>query len=314
MGPVALRSLPIKRKRALLIASTETSPSLLAAARDLLTLTKPRLSALVLATAAGGMYLAPGELVPIRAILSVLAIAGAVGAANVFNCYIERDSDRFMARTRGRPLPAGRMEPGVALGFGIMLIGLSVPLMMLAGNPLTALLGFIAFVSYVFVYTPLKAHSTVALLVGGLPGALPPLMGWTVVTGRLDAGGLALFALLFAWQMPHFLAIALFRQREYQAAGLTVTPLESGDASSRWQLLAWTVVLLAVSVLPTTLGFAGTLYLVSAVVLGLIFVGFGMWGVVRRLGAPWARKTFAYSLVYLTALFAVLMLDGGPRV
>ncbi|HLT31685.1 MAG TPA: heme o synthase [Myxococcaceae bacterium] len=283
--------------------------------RDLVSLTKPRLSTLVLATAAGGMYLAPGSVVPVRAILSVLAIAGAIGAANVFNCYIERDSDRFMARTRNRPLPAGRMEPGVALAFGLLLILIALPLLMLAGNPLTALLGFIAFTSYVFVYTPLKAHSSLgALLVGGIPGALPPLMGWTVVTGRLDAGGLALFALLFAWQMPHFLAIALFRQREYHAAGLTVTPLESGDTSSRWQLLAWSLVLLGVSVLPTTLGFAGVTYLVSAIVLGSVFVGFAVWGVVKRLGAPWARRTFAYSLVYLTAIFAVLMLDGGPRV
>ena len=288
--------------------------SLLAAARDLISLTKPRLSSQVVFTAAGGLYLAPGEMSTPRMVLTMLTIAATVGAANAFNCYIERDSDRFMARTRNRPLPAGRMEPSVALGFALLLALLAVPSMVLTVNRLTGLLGLIAFASYVFVYTPLKAHSQVAMLVGGLPGALPPLMGWTAVTGRLDAGGLALFALLFAWQMPHFLAIALFRQREYAAAGLTVTPLEHGDVSTRWQLLAWTVALLPISLLPTYLGFAGWFYFAAALLLGLGFIGLAVKGVAGRLGAPWARKTFAYSLVYLCTVFAVLLLDGGTQV
>jgi len=295
-----------------LIARTE-SQSFVADLGDLISLTKPRLSTMVLATAAGGLYLAPGDISPLRAVVALITIAVTIAAANVLNCYIERDSDRHMARTSNRPLPAGRMEPAVALGFGLMLVLVAVPLMSLMVNRLTGLLGAIAFVSYVFVYTPLKAHSSVAVLVGGLPGALPPLMGWTAVTGTLDAGGLALFALMFCWQVPHFLAIALFRQREYEAAGLTVTPLESGDASSRWQLFAWTLALLVSSVVPTWLGIAGNVYLVVAVLLGLGFIGLALHGAVRRLGPPWARKTFAYSLVYLTGILVVLMLDAAPR-
>lgn len=296
-----------------MIARTESQPqSFVGALRDLIALTKPRLSSMVLATAAVGMFLAPGEIGAFRMVVALISIAVTIGAANVLNCYIERDSDRFMARTSNRPLPSGRMEAGVALGFGLTLVLLALPMLSLAVNSLTSLLAAIAFVSYVFVYTPLKAHSTIAVLVGGIPGALPPLMGWTAVTGRMDEGGIALFALMFCWQVPHFLAIALFRQREYEAAGLVVTPLESGDSSSRWQLFAWTIALLVSSVFPTTLGIAGYLYLAVAIVLGLGFSGIALYGAVRRLGPPWARKTFAYSLIYLTGTFLFLLLDATP--
>ncbi|HET9157381.1 MAG TPA: protoheme IX farnesyltransferase, partial [Myxococcaceae bacterium] len=149
---------------------------------DLVSLLKPRLSSLVLCTLAGGMWLAPGELSVARWVATLLGTAGTVGAANALNCWIERDRDRFMARTRMRPLPSGRMESGVALGFGILLAVFSLPLLALASNGLTGCLGFVALVSYVAAYTPLKPRSWTAVLVGGIPGALPPLMGWTAVT------------------------------------------------------------------------------------------------------------------------------------
>jgi protoheme IX farnesyltransferase len=279
-------------------------------ASDLLSLTKPRLSSLVLATTAGGMWLAPGELSLARVLVTLLATAGTVGAANALNCYLERQSDRFMARTQKRPLPSGRMEPALALGFGLSLAGVSLPALALGANLLTAALGLVALLSYVLVYTPLKSRTSAAMLVGAVPGALPPLMGWTAVTGQVDRAGFVLFSILFLWQIPHFLAIALFRKEEYAAAGLKSVPIERGDESSRAQLVLYLVALVPMTMLPYQLRVAGGWYLGVAAVLGLAFLGLGAWGFFRQLGKPWARQTFFFSLLYLTGLFAALMLDS----
>jgi protoheme IX farnesyltransferase len=280
-------------------------------ASDLLSLTKPRLSGLVIATTAGGMWLAPGELTVSRILVTLLAVSGTVGAANALNCYWERHSDRFMARTRNRPLPSGRMEPAVALGFGLLLAGVSLPSLALGANLLTAGLGLVALLSYVLMYTPLKPRTSTAMLVGAVPGALPPLMGWTAVTGQIDAGGYVLFAILFLWQIPHFIAIALFRKDEYAAAGLKSVPLERGDDASRLQLVLYIVALVPMTLLPFQLHIAGAWYLAAAVLLGLSFLGLGAMGLFRRLGRSWARQTFLFSLLYLAGLFAALMLDSG---
>lgn len=287
--------------------------SLSSTASDLISLTKPGLSSLVLITAAGGMFLAPGPLGPVRALVTLLATAGTVGAANAFNCYMERHSDQFMSRTRNRPLPAGRMDPATALWFGLSLAAVSLPALVLGANLLTGMLGLIALLSYVLAYTPLKARTSAAMLVGAVPGALPPLMGWTAVTNSVDAGGFALFAIMFLWQMPHFLAIALFRKEEYAAAGLKSVPLERGDESSRAQVVLYLVALVPMTLLPFQLHIVGAWYLAAAVVLGLSFLGLGAWGFFKRLGKPWARRTFFFSLVYLTGLFAALALDRVPR-
>ncbi len=284
--------------------------SLSTTASDLLSLTKPRLSSLVLATTAGGVWLAPGELSVPRVLVTLLATAGTVGAANTLNCYLERQSDRFMARTQHRPLPSGRMEPGVALWFGLSLAGVSLPALALGANLLTAGLGLVALLSYVLVYTPLKSRTSAAMLVGAVPGALPPLMGWTAVTGQVDSAGFVLFSILFLWQIPHFLAIALFRKEEYAAAGLKSVPIERGDESSRAQLVLYLVALLPMTMLPYQLRVAGGWYLVVAAVLGLVFLALGAWGFFRQLGKPWARQTFFFSLLYLSGLFAALMLDS----
>lgn len=280
---------------------------------DLVSLTKPRLSSLVLATTAGGMWLAPGELSVTRILVTMLATSGVVGAANALNCYWERDSDRFMARTKNRPLPSGRMEPAVALWFGLSLAAVSLPALALGANLLTAFLGLVALLSYVLAYTPLKARTSAAMLVGAVPGALPPLMGWTAVTGQVDSGGFVLFSILFLWQMPHFIAIALFRKDEYAAAGLKSVPLERGDESSRAQIVLYLVALLPMTMLPFQLRIAGPWYLLVAAALGLAFLGLGAWGFFKRLGKAWARQTFIFSLLYLAALFAALMLDSGAR-
>ncbi|MBU8898308.1 protoheme IX farnesyltransferase [Corallococcus sp. H22C18031201] len=287
--------------------------SLSSTASDLVSLTKPSLSSLVIITTAGGMWLAPGALSPGRALVTLLATSGTVGAANALNCYLERHSDQFMARTRNRPLPAGRMDPAVALWFGISLAAVSLPALALGANLLTAGLGLLALLSYVLAYTPLKARTSAAMLVGAVPGALPPLMGWTAVTNVVDSGGFALFAILFLWQMPHFLAIALFRKEEYAAAGLKSVPLERGDESSRAQLVLYVVALVPMTLLPFQLNIAGVWYLAAAAGLGLAFLAMGAWGFFKQLGKPWARQTFFYSLLYLTGLFAALMLDRVPR-
>jgi len=282
-------------------------------AADLVSLLKPRLSSLVLCTVAGGMWLAPGELSLPRWVATLLGTAGTVGAANVLNCWLERDRDRFMARTRLRPLPSGRMESGVALGFGILLAVFSLPLLAMASNGLTGCLGFLALASYVAAYTPLKPKSPMAMLVGAIPGALPPLMGWTAVTGRIGIGGLLLFGILFAWQMPHFLAIALFRKEEYRNAGYMALPLVSGDDATRVWMLLWTVLLVVLSMLLVPFGIAGPLYLAVALVLGVAFLVLVIRGVVRREQKAWARKTFLFSLVYLAGLFAALLLSARSR-
>ena len=149
------------------------------------------------------------------------------------------------------------------------------------------------------------------MLVGGVPGALPPLLGWTAATGRIEVPGFVLFALLYLWQIPHFIAIALFRKEEYERAGIRVITLEKGDGLSRLYAVAHLVPLVAISVLPFTLGIAGVLYLVSALLLGVLFLGMGLYGFVRELGKAWARQLFVLSLLYLTGLFVALLADGG---
>jgi len=290
--------------------SVRALPRPVSPAADLVALTKPRLSSLVLCTLAGGMWLAPGELSVSRWVATLLGTAGTVAAANALNCWIERDRDRFMARTRLRPLPSGRMEPGVALGFGILLAVFSLPLLALGSNGLTGSLGFLALVSYVVAYTPLKPRSPLAMLVGAIPGSLPPLMGWTAVTGRIGTGGLLLFGILFAWQMPHFLAIALFRKEEYRNAGYRALPLVQGDDVTRVWMLLWTVLLVGLSVMLVPYRLAGPLYLGVAVVLGAGFLALVLRGVLRREQKAWARQTFLYSLVYLAGLYAGLLLSA----
>ncbi len=282
-------------------------------AADLLSLTKPRLSSLVLFTMAGGMWLSPAPLSPARAAAALLATAGIIAAANALNCYLERDVDRFMKRTRNRPLPAGRMDPSVALWFALSLAAISLPALALATNLLTALLGLTALVIYVFAYTPLKARTWLAMLVGAVPGALPTLMGWTAATDSIALPGLVLFAILFLWQIPHFVAIALFCKEEYRAAGLKSLPLQRGDAVARAYIVAFCAVLIPVAFSLYPLKVAGPIFAASALVLGTAFLGAALYGLLRRLGPAWARQLFYLSLVYMAGLFTALWIDGGSR-
>lgn len=283
--------------------------------RDVVALAKPRVTLLVLITAAGGMWLAlhqPGasSIAWQQMALVLGTTAAVVAAANSLNCWLERDSDRLMARTMKRPLPDGRLDPRIALGFGIALGLVSVPVLSFGVNHLTGLLGAIALVSYVAVYTPMKKISPTALLVGSVPGALPPLMGWTAVTGRLDAPGITLFLLMFLWQVPHFIAISIFRQADYERAGLKVLPSVKGLAYSKIQAALYAAILAPVSLMPFALGVAGHVYLLTAIVLNIAFVGTALAGLRAEAGERWAKKLFIVSLVYLTVLFPVLMADA----
>jgi protoheme IX farnesyltransferase len=279
------------------------------ALRDLVALAKPRITGLVIATFSGGMWLAPGHLPAWRAAMTLLGTALIVGAANALNMFMERDVDGLMERTRSRPLPEGRLAPSAALVFGTALACAALPPLLLAGNALTGVLGGLAFFAYVAIYTPMKRTSPAALFVGAVPGALPPLMGWTSVTGHLDAGALALFGVLFLWQIPHFLAIALYRSEDYGRAGFEILPLTAGENTTRVVISVFSVALLVTSLSLAPLHVAGGLYTVVASVLGVLFLGWGLVGIGRAASRVWARSLFFASLVYLTLLFAALIVD-----
>jgi protoheme IX farnesyltransferase len=283
---------------------TDTSP--LQYAKDVLLLAKPRLSGLVVLTTAGGVALAPGRIGPVRGALAILGTAAVVGAANALNCWLERDVDARMRRTRDRPLPSGRVEPFVALALGVAVPAFALPVLALAATPLSALLAFVALVTYVVVYTPMKQRSTLALFVGAVPGAIPPLLGWTAVTGRLDPGGLALFALLFAWQLPHFLAISIYLAEDYARGGLRVFSLVHGERVTRAAIAAGSALVLAASLALVPLGVAGRAYAAVATVAGLAFVTLAVRGV-SRAGARSARDLFLATLLHLVVLFAALL-------
>jgi len=283
----------------------------LAVARDVVALAKPRLAALVLCTTAGGLWLAPGHRDGLASSVLLVGTSLVVAAANALNNFLERDVDALMRRTRDRPLPAGRLDPSVALAMGLLLPSVALPALALFTNGLTASLAALALFTYVVVYTPLKQKSSLALLVGAVPGAIPPLMGWTAVTGRLDAGGLALFALLFCWQLPHFLAISMYLKEDYARGGLRVFALVHGDRAARSWAAATSLVLIPVSLTLLPLGLAGPVYGVAAALLGGALAGYGLTGLWQRGAAHrWARNFFLLTLVYLTLLFASLLVSG----
>jgi protoheme IX farnesyltransferase len=255
------------------------------------------------------MWLAPGHLTRWRGIMTLLGTALIVGAANAWNMFIERDVDKLMDRTRRRPLPQGRLPASAALVFGTALAAIALPLLLLAGNALTGVLGGLAFVSYVAIYTPMKRTSAAALFVGAVPGALPPLMGWTAVTGHIDAGALALFGILFLWQIPHFLAIAIYRSDDYGRAGFEILPLSIGDRPTRVVIVLSSAALVATSLVLGPLHVAGTAYSAIAALLGVGFIAWGLLGLRQAATRLWARSLFFASLVYLTLLFVALIVD-----
>ena len=270
---------------------------------------KPRITGMVIITFLGGLWLAPGSIAHWRTIMTLIGTALLVAASNALNMYLERDADALMERTRDRPLPRAIVSPEAALAFGTGLSCVGIALVFLASNLLTGLLGMLAVAGYVAVYTPLKRTSGAAVFVGAIPGALPPLMGWTAVTGHLDAPGLALFGVLFLWQIPHFLAIAIYRGADYARAGFKVLPLTVSARVTRATMLVFSVVLVAVTIALEPLHVAGPRYALVAALLGAIFIGWAAAGFRRAAETRWARSLFFYSIVYLTLLFVALAID-----
>lgn len=275
---------------------------------DLVALTKPRITLMVLMTAGGGMWLASAGPSPFVVLGAMFSIVLVVSAANALNCYIERDVDRYMARTRTRPLPAGRVDPAFALRFATVLAVLSAASLLLLVNTTTAALGITSLLMYAGLYTPMKQRSPLALFVGAVPGAMPPLMGWTAATGTIGWAGLALFGVLYLWQLPHFLAIATFRSTEYVAAGHKVLPAVYGRTASYIHALVWGTLLVPVSLAFEPLGLVSSVY---TWLTGLLSVGYLLVTAIElrpSRGDAGARRVFFTSLVYIPLWLVVLAL------
>jgi heme o synthase len=279
------------------------------AVRDYVALLKPRVMSLVVFTGFAGLYLAPGSLHPVLAAIAILCIAVGAGASGAINMWYDRDIDGVMARTCDRPLPGGRLDPGSALGFGVVLAVGSVTVMGLAVNWAAAgLLAFtIAF--YVFVYTMwLKRRTPQNIVIGGAAGAFPPIVGWAAVTGDVALGPIVLCAIIFMWTPPHFWALALYRRSDYANAGVPMLPVVSGERETKKQILLYTLLLAPLAVLPSVIGMASWIYGGIASALGAVFVALAV-GIWRESGDSFARRTFAYSILYLFLIFAVLIAD-----
>lgn len=276
---------------------------------DLVALTKPSITRMCLMMAGGGMALAPGSVDWVTGVSTFVGVGLAVGGANAFNMWWERNTDGLMSRTKRRPLPTGRLPASAAFKFAAALSLASLVVLALGTNVLTAVLAGLAIFSYVAVYTPLKYKTPSALIIGAIPGAVPPLLGWTAITNSIDPPAIVLFAILLVWQLPHFIAIAIYRKAEYARAGIKVVPLVRGDAIAKIQAVAWVLVLVPLTLLLAPVGGAGLFYFVSAALLGAAFLGWSFTGLDNGAGARWARNYFLASLVYLPALTLALVAD-----
>lgn len=279
---------------------------------DFYDLTKPRMNFLVLVTTLVGFYMAVGEYGRINWTLLLPTLIGTAlcaAGASVLNQFIERDLDRLMPRTRNRPVPAGRIAPAEALMTGVVLGLAGVAMLALTVNVLTALLGGLTLLSYVLVYTPLKRVTTLNTVIGAVPGAIPPLIGFTAVDNALSPAAIALFAILFIWQMPHFLAIAILYRRDYALAGFRMLPVVDDALSTTGRMIVlYSVALIPVSLMPVHVGLAGQAYFAVALMLGLAFLSFGVSCAASKERID-ARKLFFASIIYLPALLGVMMLD-----
>jgi heme o synthase len=276
---------------------------------DYFEILKPRIMALVVFTGLVGLSVAPGHLHPVLAAVAVLCIAVGAGAAGAINMWYDRDIDALMRRTSRRPLPAGRMMPGEALGFGVVLGVGAVVVMALAVNLAAAELLALTIVFYVFVYTIwLKRRTPQNIVIGGAAGAFPPIIGWAAVTGDIGWGAIALFAIIFFWTPPHFWALSLYRTGDYAAAGVPMLPVVSGPRETKRQMLLYTLVLWAATLVPWLLGVAGGLYAAGVLLLSAVFTGWAI-QVYRDNSDRSARRMFAFSLLYLFLVFSLLLVD-----
>lgn len=284
------------------------SPSRVA---DWLELVKPRITSMVLVTTAIGLLLAADGRPALTTLLLTLLGTGMVaGGASALNHVAERRTDALMERTAGRPLPTGRLRPRQALRFALSLSLSGVLLLGLGVNLLTALLGAVSLLTYAFVYTPLKRRTALSTVIGAVPGALPPVMGWTAVRDQVDAGAVVLFGILFLWQLPHFLAIAWLCREDYRRAGFPMLPVVEPDGrSTARQAVLYGAALLPVSLLPSVLGLSGATYFVGALVLGAVFLGFCVAFSVS-FSSRSARRLLLASVLYLPSVLLVMLVDS----
>jgi protoheme IX farnesyltransferase len=280
---------------------------------DYIALLKPRVMSLVVFTGLCGMLAAPGHIHPLLGAIVLLALAVGAGAAGAVNMWYDRDIDAIMKRTQNRPIPAGLVNPAEALGFAVVLSLLSVLLMILAGGVVAGAILAFANLFYSIVYTMwLKRRTPQNIVIGGAAGAFPPMIGWAAVTGGVDVASVVLFLLIFFWTPPHFWALALFSSADYARARIPMLPNVKGAPETKRQMLAYTIILFPLGVAPYYLGVAGIGYAVFAAILGFLFIVAAL----RVLQEPddstrAARQMFGFSVFYLFALFAALVVDGN---
>jgi heme o synthase len=285
----------------------------LASVGDYLALMKPRVMSLVVFTALTGMAIAPGALHPLIGFTALLCIAVGAGAAGALNMWYDADIDARMTRTARRPIPAGKVQPGEALAFGLTLAGFAVVVLGLLVNALAAALLAFTIFFYVAVYSVwLKRSTTQNIVIGGAAGALPPVIGWAAATGSLSLEPVLLFLIIFFWTPPHFWALSLYRTEDYARAGIPMLPVVKGDAATRQQILRYTLVLVPLGLAPWLLGYAGLFYGLTALVTGALMLVLA-WQVFceRRPVERASRRLFAFSILYLFLLFAVLLVEQG---
>ncbi|MDD3020951.1 MAG: heme o synthase [Alphaproteobacteria bacterium] len=285
------------------------SPLAGSTARDFFSLLKPRVMSLVVFSGFAGYWIAPGraDFHPFLAFMGILALAVGAGAAGAFNMWYDRDIDAVMNRTKNRALPSGRIAPDDALGFAVIMSILAVMMMGLVTNWVAA--GLLAFASffYTVIYTMwLKRRTPQNIVIGGAAGAFPPMIGWAIVTGDVTAQSLLLFLIIFFWTPPHFWALALFANADYQKAGIPMLPVVSGARVTKWQMLAYTLILLPLSVLPYFMGITGVTYAGIACLLSGFFILSSILVLLSDDMAA-AKRMFGYSIFYLFALFLALM-------
>ena len=292
------------------MSSSAVHPSLSVRIQQFYALTKPRVVSLIVFTAVIGMFLATPGMVPVPVLFAAtLGIALVAGAAAAMNCLVEQKIDAMMTRTQARPLPRGQITPLETLIFAGVVGGIGLALLYQWVNTLTMWLTLATFVGYAVIYTViLKPMTPQNIVIGGASGAMPPVLGWAAVTGEVTAQALTLFLIIFAWTPPHFWALALYRKHEYAKAGVPMLPVTHGDKFTRLHVLLYTIILLACSTLPFVTRMSGLPYLVSALVLGAVFMFYAV-KIYTDYSDALARRTFRYSILYLTLIFAALLVD-----
>ena len=280
--------------------------------KSFFSLCKPRVTSLIVFTAIIGMYMAKPAMVamPISLLIATtIGVAFASGAAAAFNCLIEHKIDAIMARTRGRAIPTGQVSSTQTTIFATILGSTGLAVLYFHVNPLTMWLTFATFVGYAVIYTVfLKPATPMNIVIGGASGAMPPILGWAAVTNAVGPEALIMFLIIFVWTPPHFWALALYRREEYAKVGMPMLPVTHGEAFTLLHILLYTIILVAVSLMPYGMAMSGLIYLVSAIILNAIFMAYVI-GLYRQYSDDLAKRTFKYSILYLTLLFAALMVD-----